>query len=106
MRSGVPLLVVERHWVCPNCTATQITRRGDVHTPMHDCRGLKGLSAPYNEVGMDAQVVAVERADYLGGENQTRDGEGRPIMSILRKHADGRIDCWAQAPHARMEIRT
>lgn len=95
------ILRVARYWECPNCDATHVTQRADVHTPMHTCPGLKGLSAPYVEAGTRANVIAVSRGDYLNGDEQTTDDEGRPIAFIVRERADG-ADVWAHAGLARV----
>jgi hypothetical protein len=97
-----PLAPPERRWGCPNCTATKVTHTPGNHTPLHECSGLRGLAAPFVEDGDDAEVIAVAREDYLNGAVQTTDANGTPVMSILRRHADGRVDCWAQAPLIRI----
>lgn len=72
---------------------------------MHTCAGLHGLSAPYVEEGQSAKVYAVERADYLNGETQTTDDEGRPVSFVVRERAEGN-DVWAHAGHARITVST
>lgn len=94
----------EHRWECPNCTATHVTYRADVHTPMHPCPGLRGLSAPYIEAGTKADVRAIVREDYMNGDTQTTDADGRPISSIVRIREDGQ-DCWAQAGHVHISTR-
>lgn len=94
---------VERHWTCPNCTTTKITKQAGPHTPMHPCSGLHGLEAPFVEDGVKADVRAVVREDYLNGDRQLTDANGRPIMSILRIREDG-VDCWAQAASIHLKV--
>lgn len=93
-------LTPERHWVCPNCTATAVTKIAKPHTQFHACRGLKGLTAPLVPEGMDCKVETRERDDYVGRELVTADGEGRPVMSIVTTRADGSNDCAVLAPCA------
>lgn len=96
---NLPLLIVEHHWSCPNCTQTGVTREARPHTRYHACRGLKGLSAPFVPAGMKCKVEAVERDDYLNGDRAQVDGEGRPIMAIVTTRDDGQ-DCAVLAPIA------
>lgn len=85
----VLLDVPERRWECVNCDATHVTKDARPHTPFHPCRGLKGLDAPYVLHGTNAKVEAREREDYEGKEAVQKDGEGRPIMSIVTTRDDG-----------------
>jgi len=77
-----------------------VTHVAHPHTRFHECRGLKGMTAPMIPVGMDCKVVAVEREDYIQGERVTVDGEGRPIMAVRTERADGSNDVVAFAPCA------
>ncbi len=101
--TAIPTLQTERHWSCPNCTATHVTNRADVHSPFHTCRGLRGMAAPYILDGTKAKVIAVERGDYIGREVVQRDGEGRPVMSVITVRDDGQ-DCAVMAPSAFAEV--
>jgi hypothetical protein len=87
--AGGTILSVERRWVCPNCTFTDVTHEPEVHSRFHNCRGLKGLSAPMIPEGTTAKVEAREREDYVGDQQVQTDGEGRPVMSIVTTRADG-----------------
>jgi len=93
------LLQVERHWTCPNCTFTDVTHEAEVHSRFHNCRGLKGLSAPMVEDGTKAKVEAHERDDYVGTDLVQTDGEGRPVMSITTTRDEGE-DVAVLAPSA------
>lgn len=93
-------LTPERHWVCPNCPTTAVTRLAQPHSQFHTCPGLRGLTAPLVPEGMDCKVEAVERGDYVGKELVTADGEGRPVMSVVTTRADGSNDCAVMAPCA------
>jgi hypothetical protein len=93
-------LTPEQHWTCPNCVRTHITREARPHTPFHNCRGLRGLSAPFVPESMDCKVESREREDYVGRELVTTDGEARPVMSIVTTRADGSNDCAVLAPCA------
>lgn len=85
------VLTPEQRWVCPNCTATDVT-----HLPadaaashFHPCRGLRGLTAPMVPVGTHCKVEALEREDYVNGDIVSTDGEGRPVMAIETTRDDG-----------------
>lgn len=94
-----PRLMIERRWECPNCAVKDVTHEPQMHTRYHSCRGLRGLTAPMVPAGTRAKVEAVERGDYVGGEQVTVDGEGRPVMSIVTTRDDGQ-DCTVFAPAA------
>lgn len=89
----------EKRWACVNCDATHITRETRPHTPFHPCRGLRGLTAPFVREGVRAKVEVREREDYVGKERVQKDGEGRPVMSIVTTRDDGQ-DCAVLAPTA------
>jgi len=87
---SVPLLLPERRWYCPNCQVTDITRQATEHMPYHACRGLRGLMAPLVQIGVRAEVVVVEREDYIGTEKVHLDPErGRPVMAVVTKRDNG-----------------
>lgn len=88
----VALLDAVQHWECPNCDLTDVTREARPHSRMHDCRGLKGLSAPMVPAGTKCKVAVTEREDYVGKEAVRLDGEGRPIQNVLTTRDDGQ-DC-------------
>lgn len=85
----VHILSVERHWECPNCNSKDITHEAAPHTRFHNCRGLKGLSAPMVPEGTKCKVEAQEREDYVGTEDLTYDGDSRPISSVVTTREDG-----------------
>ena len=96
----VPLLAdPERHWECPNCPATDVTREAQPHSRFHNCPALAGLSAPMVPAGTRAKVTAHEREDYVGNEDVQLDGNGRPIMSVVTTRDDGQ-DVAVYAPTA------
>ncbi len=97
---GVPVLTAEQHWVCPNCDQTATTRQVGAQR-YHACAGLAGFTAPMVEAGVQAKVEAHERDDYEGGELVQRDGNGRPIMSVVTTRDEGQ-DVAVFAPTARM----
>ncbi len=97
---SVPLLAVPmRHWGCPNCDFTDVTHEVQPHSRFHNCAGLAGLSAPMVPAGTRAKVEAVEREDYIGGEDVQRDGNGRPVMAVVTTRDDGN-DVTVYAPTA------
>jgi hypothetical protein len=84
-----------RHWVCPNCTLTQITHEARPHSRFHSCPGLHDLTAPMVEAGVHVQVRAVEREDYIGNEVTGR------YMAVVTERPDGSNDTAVMAPAAR-----
>jgi hypothetical protein len=92
------VLQAEQRWVCPNCPAAART----VGQPnrFHDCGALGGLTAPLVLEGVDCKVVALEREDYLSGED-VRWANGRPVASVQVVRADGSNDCVVYAPTAK-----
>lgn len=86
-------------WECPNCDRTLTTRPGEQRTPLHPCKGLNGLTAPFVVAGTRAKVQAVERGDYVGAERPQTDAEGKPWMSVVTTRDDGQ-DCTVLAPLA------
>lgn len=100
--ANIPILTPEQRWECPNCTATDLTHEIQPHTRYHACRGLKGLTAPMVPEGTRCKVEAVEREDYIGAEEVTYDGEGRPIMRVETTRDDGN-DVAVFAPLARSD---
>lgn len=100
----IPLLAPEHRWECPNCDHTDVTREPRPHSRFHNCRGLRGLSAPMVPAGTRAKVEAMERGDYVNGDLVQTDGEGRPVMAIVTTRDDGQ-DCAVLAPCARGDVR-
>jgi hypothetical protein len=102
---GIPLLVAERHWYCPNCPKTDVTREPRPHTRFHRCPGLRGLTAPLLQVGVKAKVEAHEREDYVGSEQVQLDPErGRPVMSVVTTRDEGQ-DVVVFAPTATARVK-
>jgi hypothetical protein len=64
---------------------------------------MAGLTAPMVREGERVKVSTVEREDYIGDEVVTRDGNGRPIMSVVVEREDG-TDVSVFAPAATVEI--
>lgn len=85
----VPILNAERHWECPNCDLRDVTHEAQPHSRFHNCRGLKGLTAPMVPAGTRCKVEAIERGDYIGEDVVTFDGENRPIMRVETTRDDG-----------------
>lgn len=98
---SVVLLNSERHWVCPNCSQTAVTTKGETNR-FHQCAGLRGITAPLVLEGTDCRVVAIEREDYVGREAVQRDQDGRPISFVETLRADGSTDLAVLAPTARV----
>lgn len=83
-------------WECPNCDARALTP-WNAPNRFHPCPGLAGLDAPMVPAGTRCKVEAVEREDYVGGEDVRLDGDGRPVMSVVTTRDDGQ-DCAVYAP--------
>jgi hypothetical protein len=90
-------------WHCPSCDVTDVTRQFGVHSRMHTCAGLKGLTAPLLEEGVSAKHTAVERGDYTNGDLVQTDENGRVVMSVTTTRDDGE-DCTVYAPAASASI--
>jgi len=96
----IPLLSTVRHWQCPACGLTDMTREARPHTRFHNCPKLRGLTAPMVPAGTAAKVEIRERDDYIGNEIVQLDPEkGRPVMSIVTTRDDGQ-DATVFAPLA------
>lgn len=55
--------------------------------------------------GTTCKVEAVERDDYVGSEQVTVDGDGRPVMAVVTTRDDGQ-DCTVFAPCATATTET
>lgn len=89
---GAVLLAVERRWECPNCPQTAVTRTAEVHTRFHTCRSggpTGGMWAPMIPAGARVGVRALERDDYVAGEDVQTNHAGRPVMAIVTTRDDG-----------------
>lgn len=93
------VLTPEQHWVCPNCTHSEVTHEARPHSRFHACRGMKGLTAPMVPEGTRCKVEAHEREDFIAGELVQTDGDGRPVMKLVTTRDDGQ-DCVVFAPTA------
>jgi hypothetical protein len=83
------ILAPERRWSCPNCDLEEVTHEAKPHSRFHSCRGLKGLTAPMVPAGTRCKVEAVERGDWVGTEDVTYDGDGRPVMAVVTTRDHG-----------------
>lgn len=95
-------LVRDTHWVCPNCDETHLSHIAEPHTPFHMCRGQGGLNAPMVEEGISCKVEAVQREDYVNGDDVQVGPEGQIVQSIITVREDGQ-DCAVFAPCATIE---
>lgn len=103
MNGAVLLAPPEQRWECPNCDLQQVTREQRVHTRMHPCSGLAGLTAPMVPAGTCCKVEAVEREDYIG-RDLVQLHDGRPVMSVVTTRDDGQ-DCAVFAPTATAHVK-
>lgn len=105
-RNGQPV-VLERRWECTHqhCPSSAITRDGR-STPMHYCRGARGLLVPLVPAGARGEHRVVEREDWVGDEMVQLDPEkGRPVMAVETTTDRGR-DCTVYAPTAAIAARS
>ena len=88
------LLDAHQDWECPRCGKTDRTRPLPPGSAarMHDCPSLHGLTAPLVPAGTDCTLVAVERGDYLNGDEQRTGDDGKPYMAVRTDYADGSND--------------
>lgn len=95
-----------KRWECPSCGVQHVTHEARPHVPMHPCRSLRGILAPFVEVhGIELdrsrqRHVVVDREDYVAGELVRTDADGRPVMAVVTERADGSNDCHVFAPTA------
>lgn len=87
----------EQHWECPECTVTAVTT-GQPNR-FHACSGMAGLLVAMVPAGTKCKMEAVERQDWVGGEDVQLDGNGRPVMAVITTRDDG-TDCTVYAPTA------
>lgn len=92
--TAVPLLRAWQDYHCPNCGLLE-----QVAPPLppnaqrwHTCPRLHMLKAPLVLAGMDCKVVAMERQDYLNGEQQRTGDDGKPYSAVLTVRGDGSND--------------
>lgn len=97
----IPILRPMRRWECARACGAMETRT-DAETPFHNCPAMQGLTAPLVVAGARCKVEAVVREDYVGSEQVTYDGDGRPIMAVVTTRDDGN-DVAVMAPCANMD---
>ncbi len=88
------LITAWQDWECPNChQAERISPPLPANaTRFHTCPALHMLVAPLVPAGTDCKVVAHEREDYLGREEQRTGDDGKPYAAVRTVHADGHTD--------------
>ncbi len=90
---GAYLLDVWTDWECPACHHEERTRPMAANEQRwHTCPRLHMLKAPMVRAGTDCKLVAVEREDYLGGEEQRTGDDGKPYSAVLTVRGDGSND--------------
>jgi hypothetical protein len=90
---GAVLVVGYQDWLCPNCGLSEQTAALPPNASrFHQCPRLHMLTAPLVRAGTDCKVIAVERGDYLNGDEQRTGDDGKPYMSVVTEHADGHTD--------------
>jgi hypothetical protein len=89
-----------KHWSCPSCGATHVTREARPHTPMHPCPKVRGFSTPFVEDGLAAVHRVQIREDYIAGDDVQLAVDGTPIMSIAVESDDAPPATFVYAPTA------
>jgi hypothetical protein len=90
---GAMLLERYEDLECPQCGLTERIRVLPANAArMHNCPKLHGLTAPLVPAGMDCRLVAVERSDYLNGEQQRTGDDGKPYAAVVTERGDGSGD--------------
>ena len=82
-------LDLERRWECPNCVLQDVTREAGVHSRMHSCAGLQGMTVPMVPAGTKAKTELVEREDFTNGDLVQTAPDGRVYMSAKVTRDDG-----------------
>lgn len=87
-----------RRFQCPSCRSTYTVRDARIITPMHPCRELRGVLAPYVELlpGQSELPRAshvhrvIEREDYEKDEKGVlHDAEGKAVMAVQTERSTG-----------------
>lgn len=98
----IPILAVpEQRWECPNCPVTDVTK-GQTNR-FHRCSGLAGLAVSLVPAGSRCRIEAVEREDYVHGEDVRYDANNRPVSAVVTTRADGSNDVVVYAPTAHLK---
>jgi hypothetical protein len=86
---AVALMNPEQHWVCPNCTFTDVTFQAGPVSRFHSCKGMALMSMPMVLEGTHAKVELQEREDWVGDDMVQTDAEGKPWMAAVVTRDDG-----------------
>jgi hypothetical protein len=89
---------IAKNWVCAKQCGSHATTYDDA-LPHHSCREFGGLTVPLIVAGTKAELIVVEREDYVGSELVQTNDAGRPVMSVITRRDDGE-DCTIYAPTA------
>jgi hypothetical protein len=85
----IPILGMTR-WECPNCDTLDEFNVKPGQSRMHDCPGLKGLTAPMVPVGTKCKTEAIVWDDYVRNDDAVRhDGNGVPMSAVKVTREDG-----------------
>lgn len=100
------ILSAEQSWACPNCETTDVCTVKPGQSRMHNCPGLKGLTAPLVPAGTRCKVEADEWHDYVRHDNSVmHDAEGRAISAVKVTRDDGEdVVVFPQTAQVRMEF--
>jgi hypothetical protein len=80
----------ETHWECPNCDTKDVCSIGPGQVRMHNCPGLKGLTAPLVPAGTKCKVESTAWEDYVVNDAAVRkDDDGKPVSAINVTRDDG-----------------
>lgn len=100
------LLSGETRWECPNCDTQDVCAVKPGQSRMHDCPGLKGLTAPLVPAGTKCKVEVAAWEDYVHNDDAVRkDEDGRPVSAINITRDDGNdVVVFPAAAMVRMEF--
>jgi hypothetical protein len=100
------ILSGETHWECPNCDTQDVCSVKPGQVRMHNCPGLKGLTAPLVPAGTKCKVETTAWEDYVRHDFAVRkDEEGKPVSAINITREDGNdVIVFPSAAVAKMEF--
>lgn len=100
------ILSGETCWECPNCDTQDVCSVKPGQSRMHDCPGLKGLTAPMVPAGTKCKVETTAWEDYVKYDFAVRKGDdGKPVSAVNITRDDGNdVVVFPAAAVAKMEF--
>jgi hypothetical protein len=100
MEKGFLLEPKPTYWICTLCGKREATMETQVHTRVHACMALGGLTVPMIDEKMNCKIEVNEREDYIGNE-EVQVANGRPVMNLKTTRDDGE-DIFVYAPTSKV----